>query len=466
MKKHFNRKLCPTVCALTFAVLFSACAETGGGPASGSASSPGGGNADGTLPTLDSVTVGQDYTDISASLEFKTHRTDLLEAGVLDGYAAEFQKLYPNVRITYEGITDYAETMTTRLSTPNWGDVCMIPTTVPVTELSNYFEPLGSLAALSATYNFMDNRAYGDVVYGISSTNNAQGVLYNKKVFAEAGITEIPKTPTEFLDALQTIKDKTDAIPLYTNFAAGWTMGAWDAYIGGSATGDPDFMNIVLPHAENPFADRGDGTGPYAVYHTLYEAVKRGLIEDDPTTTDWESSKARINNGEIATMVLGSWAIVQMQEAGPNPDDIGYMSFPITVGGKQYASAGPDYNYGINKNSPKDSKIAALLYIKWLVEESNFDYDQGGIPTVKANALPDIYAAFEGVEFVSDSPSPADEADLMSNINVDSEMGLNMDNQHVIDVVEAALTGSATMEEIAAGWNEKWTAAQKKYLTN
>ena len=57
------------------------------------------------------------------------------------------------------------------------------------------------------------------------------------------------------------------------------------------------------------------------------------LAEADPTTTDWEGSKPRINNGQIGAMVLGSWAIVQMQAAGDHADDIGYMPFPITVKG-------------------------------------------------------------------------------------------------------------------------------------
>ena len=39
---------------------------------------------------------------------------------------------------------------------------------------------------------------------------------------------------------------------------------------------------------------------------------------------------------------------------------------PITVDGKQYAAAGPDYNYGINCNSSRDNQIAAMCYIKWL----------------------------------------------------------------------------------------------------
>ena len=110
-------------------------------------------------------------------------------------------------------------------------------------------------------------------------------------------------------------------------------MNAWDAYIDGNATGDPDFANEGRTKGKDPFADHGDGTGPYAVYNTLYEAVKQKLTEDDPTTTDWEGSKGMMNQGKIGCMVLGSWAISQIQGAGDNADDIAYMPFPISVNG-------------------------------------------------------------------------------------------------------------------------------------
>ena len=54
-------------------------------------------------------------------------------------------------------------------------------------------------------------------------------------------------------------------------------MGAWDAYIGGCATGDPDFMNYGMVHGENPFADNGNETGPFAVYNILYQAVSQAV---------------------------------------------------------------------------------------------------------------------------------------------------------------------------------------------
>ncbi len=411
------------------------------------------------LPTIDALVLGEDYKDLTAEVKFLTHRTDIVDTK-LAGYVAEFQKLYPNIKITYEAITDYREDMIIRLTTGDWGDICMIPTTVLKAEAPTLFISYGDHDKIAETYDFIENYTYEGQVYGIASTVNAQGVLYNKKVFADAGITTLPKTPEEFLNALQTIKDKTDAIPLYTNFAAGWTMGAWDAYIGGSATGDPDYMNNVLPHAKDPFASRGDGTGPYAVYNVLYEAVSRGLIEDDPTTTDWEASKGMLNRGEIGTMVLGSWAYTQMREAGDTPDDVGYMSFPITINGKQYASAGPDYMYGININSSDDKKIASMLYVKWLTEKSGFAFSEGGIPIVKGEAKPEVYSAFEGVEFVVDNPPVAGEETLLNDINTKSEVGINMENTHVQRVLEAAFDKSETMDEIAADWNSKWTAAQ------
>ncbi|MDD4112035.1 MAG: ABC transporter substrate-binding protein [Herbinix sp.] len=417
-------------------------------------------STEGVIPTIDSLKLGEDYTDITADLKFLTHRTDIIDSRFAD-YIAEFQKLYPNVTITYEAITDYAEDVTIRLTTGDWGDICMIPTTVQKSELPGLFVPFGTMDGVGKNYDYLNNFAFDGNVYGIPSTVNAQGIVYNKRIFEEAGVTDIPKTPEEYLDALQKIKDNTDAFPMYTNFAAGWTMGAWDAYIGGSATGDPEYMNNVIVHSKDPFADRGDQTGPYAVYNTLYEAVARGLIEDDPTTTDWEGCKGMINRGEIGTLVLGSWAVTQMQDAGDNPDDIGYMPFPITVNGKQYASAGPDYCYGVNVNSTDDEKIAGLLYVKWLTEESNFAYDEGGIPVAKGAEYPPTLASFDGIELVIDNPAPAGEETLFNEVNTESEVGINMENTHVQRVVEAAMDQSETMNDIVADWNAKWSAAQE-----
>jgi len=417
-------------------------------------------------PSYAALKVGEDYTDLSAELRVITHRTDLIDTTFQD-YVKQFNALYPNIKITYEGITNYADDMTTRISSKGWGDICMVPTSILLPDLHLYFHPLCDLSEIEADYNFAANRAYDGKVYGIPSTGNAQGIVYNKKVAEAAGYSaeagNLPKTPDEFIQFLQDIKDKTDAVPLYTNFAAGWTMTAWDAYISGGATGDGDWMNITMPQTKDPFADRGDGTGPYAVYKILYDAVSKGLTEESPTATDWEGSKPMINNGQIGTMVLGSWAIVQMQEAGPNAGDIGYMPFPITVSGTQYASAGADYCFGVNKYADQDNKIASMLYIKWLTESSNFAYDQGGVPVLKSQPYPETLAAFDGIALVEDNAAPTELASLQADVNRESELSLNSDQTHVQRIVEAVITGGETFDDIIADWNTKWNAAVDRY---
>ena len=409
------------------------------------------------LPTFDQIVLGEN-TDLAADLVFAYHRTDRRE--VLDGYVKQFQAIYPNINITYDLVTDYAENALLRVGTDNW-TIMGIPT-VDKDELAKYFVPLGSLETLDGLYNFMSSWAYDGICYGLPSTGNANGVLYNKAVFAAAGITELPKTPDEFIAALKAVKEKTDAIPLYTNYAAGWTMGAWDAYIGVAATGDTAYMNQTLLHTKDPFANKGDGTGPYAVYKILYDAVKEGLIEDDYTTTDWEGCKGMMNRGEIATMVLGSWAFTQMQEAGDKPEDIGYMAFPITVNGKQYAPAGGDYNFGINVKATDAQKLAAMYYLKWLTHESGFTFAEGGVPIDKNGEYPALYAAFAGIDMVSDEPALPGEENLLNELNSESELAINAGgNTKVQQIIEHAFNGTKDFDDIMADWNEAWTEAQE-----
>lgn len=425
--------------------------------AAGSDAADGGADAATGGLTYAGIKLGEDYTDITTTIKWMHHKTDRVEDGTLQGYIDEFNKVYPNITVEQEGITDYAETALLRLPTGDWGDIMFIPS-IDMVDLETYFIPYGSVAEMSELINFADNWKYQDQCYGVGYMANAQGVLYNKKVFADAGITDLPKTPDEFIADLQLIKDNTDAIPLYTNYAAGWTMGgAWDGYLGAITTGDTGWLNQKFTHTAEPFKNNGDGTGAYALYKILYDAVAQGLTEEDYTTTDWEGCKGMINRGEIGTMVLGSWAVAQMKAAGDNPDDIGYMPFPISIGGKQYATAGPDYCYGINKESSAENQAAAMVFVKWMVEESGWCDFEGGYPVSKTA---DTSFVFDGVEVVNNDSAPEDEADLMNQMNAESELNFNAGgDSRVMAIVEAAAQGTP-YDDLVAEWTQKWNDAQ------
>ena len=422
-------------------------------------------SADGVISYAD-LKLGEDCTDLTAEISVANHRTDLQQDDYTgkkwDDYLADFNAMYPNIKVNVETVTDYAETSLLRLQSGDyWGDIMMIPA-VDNGELSTYFYDYGSLDTMEPLVRFANSKMYDGEVYGITSTGNAQGIVYNKKVFEEAGITALPKTPDEFMTDLQMIKDNTDAIPLYTNYAAGWTMGAWDAYIGGSATGDSTYLNQKLAHTKDPFSDPGDGTHAYNVYKILYDAVAGGLTEDDYTTTDWEGCKGMINNGEIGCMVLGSWAYTQMRDAGDNGADIGYMPFPITVDGKQYASSGADYAWGINKDADDTNLQASIIFVKWMTEKSGFSYNEGGMPiALDDDNWPEVYSAFDGIDYVSDDSALEGEEDLLTDLNSDSELNINNSGDSKIqELIEHAANGDESFDDIMNDWNQKWSDAQ------
>ena len=331
---------------------------------------------------------------------------------------------------------------------------------VDMADLSTYFMSFGDYDTMSSLVNYSNRWLYQGQVYGVPLTATTQGIVYNKKVFADAGVTDVPKTPEEFIAALKAIKDKNpDCIPLYTNYAAGWTMGAWDDYISITATGDPTYKNQKLAHTKDPFKNYGDDTHAYAVYKILYDAVSQGLTEDDYSTTDWESCKGMINNGEIGCMVLGSWSYPQMEAGGPNADDIGYIPFPISVNGKQYASSGADYCYGINVNASDDEKQAALVFVKWMTEKSGYAYNEDSLALVPGS---ESKISFDGVDFVADESALEGEEDYLNQLNSESELNVsNGGNDKIQAIIEHAANGDMSFDDIMAEWNQKWSDAQE-----
>lgn len=414
---------------------------------------------DASTATSDSKEEEKSQTsEFSGDLTVLTHRTDLIDTKFAD-YKKEFEARYPDVTIKYEAITDYENDVAIRMGTKEYGDVLMLPNSVPSNEFADYYEPLGSVEELSQKYKgeFLNAKISQGQVYGLPSCANAQGVVYNKRIFKEAGVTQVPKTPEEFLEALQKIKDNTEAVPYYTNYAAGWTLTAWEDHAWGSVTGDANYHNNVIVHEKDPFKE---GTSHYTVYKLLYDIVSKGLCEQDPVTTDWEQSKVMLNNGEIGCMMLGSWSISQMKGAGSKGDDIGYMPFPTNINGVQYATAGADYCFGINVNSQQ--KELARAFIDFMVDESGFALSEGSISILKNDPLPDTLKDFAEVTFIVDDPATPENEGLFDELSNTSEVSLYTDVEKK-RIVEAAMSNTnESFDDIMNDWNEKWAAGQEE----
>lgn len=77
------------------------------------------------IPTIDQIKVGDDYQDLKADIKILTNRTDIVDTKYKE-YADEFHKLYLNIIVTYETITDYDEGLNLCLTNGDWGDICFM----------------------------------------------------------------------------------------------------------------------------------------------------------------------------------------------------------------------------------------------------------------------------------------------------------------------------------------------------
>lgn len=370
-------------------------------------------------------------------------------------YLDAFNQKYPGIQIEYNYYTDYETEAGKALESGDYPDVLFTPGSVSADQYADYFEPLGSKEELEKKYQYLeDSKNVDGTIYGIPSSAYVNGIIYNKEVFDKAGITDTPKSIDEFLEDLYMIKERTNAIPFYTNYAADWTLTAWEQYPFLSMTGDPDYKANGFVNELDPFLP---GTSHYQVYQLLYDIVSNGLCEDKPEESDWEQSKSMLNHGDVACMAIGSWALKQVQDAGNHADNVAYMPFPNEVDGKQYMPIVADYCYAINKNS--EQKTAARAYMDFMLDESGYALDQEVLSIVRTDPIPDVYGDMNSIVCLMDNE--ASDENYRKRQILSTNLSILDSTDEIKRVIEAAEgKRDETFDEIAEDWNKKWESSR------
>jgi multiple sugar transport system substrate-binding protein/raffinose/stachyose/melibiose transport system substrate-binding protein len=171
-------------------------------------------------------------------------------------------------------------------------------------------------------------------------------VFYNKKLFAQAGITAAPTTWAEFLQACAALKAKgITPIELGGNdpFAAGMPLvGALSADVLGK---DPKWIQ-----------ERYAGTVKFSDANVVTAATKMrtlvtdGYFEQGALNVSYSDSITNFNAGKAAMYPMGSWYLGsvpkdQWDNIGvfPWPTDDGSVVIPFSVGGAMAINAHTKY---------------------------------------------------------------------------------------------------------------------------
>lgn len=142
-----KRRIMAGLLAASTVLTMSACDSSTGSNTTTTTTAAAGGDAAATTTAADNTASGEKLT-----LKVLTHRTDRIEDGSLDAMTDAFEEAN-NCVVEYQGFTDYSTDIPTMMNTTEYGDVLMIPDTVKVEDLANFFEPLGSYDELKGVCN-------------------------------------------------------------------------------------------------------------------------------------------------------------------------------------------------------------------------------------------------------------------------------------------------------------------------
>ncbi|GGX56331.1 extracellular solute-binding protein [Streptomyces minutiscleroticus] len=176
-------------------------------------------------------------------------------------------------------------------------------------------------------------------------------VIYNKKVWADAGIKETPKTRDEFFDALETIGKKTDAEPLYL---PGQNWYFFDGLTIGQGA------DLVKKEGDKYVSNLGDPKVAKAMeIYKKYQSFSKAPKDKDEATPQQAEVFAKGNVGAFIGM---GWeagtAIAANKDIEKN---IGYFTIPGETAGKPEGVFLGGSNFAVAAGSEKQELAKEFL---------------------------------------------------------------------------------------------------------
>lgn len=197
-------------------------------------------------------------------------------------------------------------------------------------------------------------------IYGQPMNLEGYGFVYNKDLFAKAGITETPTTLTQLEDAAKKLQ-AIGVTPFANGYQELWVLGNHTLNIAFAHQKDPDAFIKGL----NEGTEKIPGNAVFQEWTKLVDlTLKYG--NKNPLTTDYNTEMTMFASGEAAMTQQGNWTQVQID--GINPDlNIGLLPMPINdnAADNDKLYVGVPNNWVVNKNS--EVKAEAKEFLNWLV---------------------------------------------------------------------------------------------------
>ncbi|WP_306370622.1 ABC transporter substrate-binding protein [Nocardiopsis sp. CC223A] len=188
--------------------------------------------------------------------------------------------------------------------------------------LDDFFQEQGLYDALPE--RLVEQITYDGSVYSVPVNIHRSNVMwYSPAVLEEAGIDALPQNPEELVEALETVAEETDAVPMAVG--AQWTVDHLLESVLLGSLGTDAYNALWEPGAD------WDTPGVAAALATFDQVVEH--TQEASATEDWQEAARRVADGEAAFNIMGDWAAGYFDELGAVPgEDYGWVASPGTEG--------------------------------------------------------------------------------------------------------------------------------------
>jgi len=368
---------------------------------------------------------------------------------LIDGYAAEFEKENPGIKLKPIYTGTYQDSITKVLTAVKSGEppvTSILLSTdmfslidedaiVPFDELVRTPEDQAWLKSFYPA--FMENSQTGGKTWGIPFQRSTIVLYYNKELFREAGLD--PNRPP------QTWKEQVEYAQKLTRRDASGKVTQWGIQIPSSGFPYWLFQALAIQAGTNLMNAAGTQTyydRPEVIEGLTYwvDLVKKDKVHPEGIV-DWGTTPKDFFEKKVAMVWTTTGNLTNVRTNAKF--DFGVAMLPA---GKQRGSPTGGGNFYIYKKATPAQREAAFKFIKWITTPQRAA--QWGIDTGYVAVRPDAWETPAMKQYVAGFPVAAVARDQLPFAK--AELSTH-DNQRVTkalnDGLQAALTGAKTPEQ-------------------
>jgi ABC-type glycerol-3-phosphate transport system substrate-binding protein len=303
----------------------------------------------------------------AADVSFLTHWAPDTVAK-LEAAAATYTQAHPDTKITVRAVP-FGDLLTT-LRTSGGGAggatiagiydawlpdlakdqlVAAVPEAIAADTKANW--PAGVIGAASI----------GGVLYGIPNEIDVYALNYNKKLFAEAGIAEAPKTWDEFLAAAEKLTDKSKGQQGF-GLINSWAAGVLHPFSSLLVSNGGDLVVDGKPVLDSEAAKQ-----TFELYEKL---IKSGYSDPAMATADANTTGPFLDSfvsGKTGMIIMANWWESALKAGmGDNFADIATAPIPVGPSGDTARSISYSWMTVVNAKASAEEQAAAWDFLNWL----------------------------------------------------------------------------------------------------